>query len=442
MPEKDREKRPIYTRREFLRSAVMATGAMIAAPILLSPAGAAAAALAEKSTAKSWRAGSPTRLGVLLPESNIYPGLGTSFLAGMRAYQRVHSDNSQGGELLVIPETVGFGPQRLLQKAEKLLREDKANLLIGLLTPSVATRLDSILEANQTLLIAASMGENLPRQSEQHPSVFYHTLAGWQSNYALGEWAARKLGHRAFIATSFYDSGYDSLYAFRLGFERGGGVVAQTHTVGLPGEPEGMDALVAAIVQAQPDFVYGAFCGQTAIDFVAAYAHRGLSRRIPLVGSAFMVDQDLLSKQGTAALGIKTAFSSPAADNPENGAFLAAYRYESRLAPGPFALLGYETAQLVTEALNSASADVSQVRDLKATLSTAEITGPRGGIAMNPATQSTSGGPLYLREVQRQDGELRNVVVENLDSTPDKDARVQTLRNSAKTGWLNAYLSA
>jgi branched-chain amino acid transport system substrate-binding protein len=441
MPEKDPEKSPIYTRRQFLRSAALATGAVIAAPILLSPAGAAAAALTEATVKKAGWASTPIKLGVLLPESNIYPGLGTSFLAGMRAYQRLNANNPQSQELAVIPETVGFGPQRLLQKSEKLIREAKADLLVGLLTPSVATTLHSLLATNQTLLIATGMGENLPRQSEQDSSVFYHTLATWQSNYALGEWAASRLGRRTFIATSFYDSGYDSLYSFRLGYEQGGGMVVGTHTTGMPGETKGMDALMAAIVQAKPDLVYGAFCGQQATDFVAAYARAGLSGRIPLVGSAFMVDEALLPAQGSSALGIKTAFSSPIADSPEKRAFVSAYRYESKQAPDAFALLGYETAQLVTEALNTVAADVPQVERLKAALSTTRFTGPRGPIAMDPATQSTSGGKLYLREVQRQDGLLRNVVLENLAAVSEKDARVEALRNSAKTGWLNAYLS-
>ncbi len=441
MSNKDQGRSLIYTRRGFIKTAVLATGALLAAPLLSDPKGAAASALAEKNEAKSSQAGPTVKLGVLLPESHAYPGLGTSFLAGMSAYLKLNSDNRQGRNVTVVPETIGFGPQRMLQKAEKLLRGDGANMLVGLLTPSVATTLSGLLEANRTLLVAADMGANIPRQNEHHPSIFYHTLANWQSNYALGEWAASKLGRRAFIATSFYDSGYNSLYAFRLGFERGGGAVAQTSVTGMPGDPAGMASLMEAIAQAQPDLVYGAFCGQRASDFVAAYARSGLSGRIPLVGSAFMVDESLLPVQRAAALGVKTAFSSPAEDSPEHQAFLAAYRNESKQAPDPFALLGYETAQLVTEALNGAGKEALQEDRLKAALSTSRFTGPRGLIAMDPTTQSTGGGALYLREVQRQGGALRNVAVAKLDPIDDNDGRVEALRNSPKTGWLNAYLS-
>jgi branched-chain amino acid transport system substrate-binding protein len=433
MSNKDQGRSLIYTRRGFIKTAVLATGALLAAPLLSDPKSAAASALAEKSGAKSPLAGSSIKLGVLLPESHTYPGLGSNFMAGMRAYL--------GREVTIIPETIGFGPQRMLQKAEKLLRGDGANLLIGLLTPSVASTLGSFLEANRTLLVAADVGANIPRQNEHHPSIFYHTLANWQSNYALGEWAASKLGRRAFVATSFYDSGYDSLYAFRLGFERGGGAVAQTSVTGLPGDPASMASLMEAIAKAQPDFVYGAFCGQRASDFVAAYARSGLSARIPLVGSAFLVDESLLPVQRSAALGVKSAFSSPAADSPEQQAFLAAYRNGGKQTPDAFALLGYETAQLVSEAVSGAGKDAIQTEKLKGALSTARFTGPRGPIAMDPTTQSTGGGALYLREVQRQGGALRNVAIAKLDSITENDARVEALRNSPKTGWLNAYLS-
>lgn len=437
MPDKDQDRKPIYTRREFLRTAALATGAVLAAPLLANPAGAAASSLPEKAVAKSSQAGSPIKLGVLLPESHLYPALGASFLAGMQAYLGQHSDSRK---VTVIAERTGVGSQQMLQKAEKLLRADGANLLIGLLTPSVATRLNSLLEANRTLLVTAGAGENVPRQNEQNPAIFHHTLAGWQSNYALGEWAAGKLGRRAFIATSLYDSGYDALYAFRLGFERGGGAVAQTHVTGLSGDAAGMDALVKAMVQARPDLVYAAFCGQSAIDFVAAYARSGLAGRIPLAGSAFLVDESLIPAQGASALGVKTAFSSPglAPDSPENQAFLASYRNQD---PDAFALLGYETAQLVTEALNATGEGALQIETLKAALSVARFTGPHGLVAMDPNTQSTAGRPLYLREVQRQGNAVRNVGVARLDSVPEKDARVEVLRNSPKTGWLNTYLS-
>ncbi|HKP53595.1 MAG TPA: ABC transporter substrate-binding protein [Chloroflexia bacterium] len=437
MSDIDKDRRLIYTRRGFLKTAVLAAGALVAAPLLSDPKEAGAAALAEKVGAKSPHSGTATRLGVLLPESHLYPELGSNFLAGMRAYLGLGSDNAPGRQVTVIAEKTGFGPQRIVQKAEKLLREDGANLLVGLLTPSVATTLHGMLEANKTYLIAASVGENLPRRSEQHPFTFYHTLATWQSNYALGEWAAGKLGRRAFVATSFYDSGYDSLYAFRLGFERGGGTVTQTYVSGLPGDTSGMNAVVEAMVQAQPDMVYGAFCGERASDFVKAYAHSSLSGRIPLVGSAFLVDESLLSVQGAAALGVTTAFSSPALESHESQAFIAAYRKESTQAPDAFALLGYETAQLVAEALNPVGKNALLGERLKRV----NFTGPRGPIAIDPTTHSTAGGPIYLREVQRQGGALRNVTVAELNAVAVKDAQVEALRDSPKTGWLNAYLS-
>lgn len=437
MSNKDGDRSPIYTRRGFLKTAVLAAGALVAAPLLSDPKGAGAAALADKAGAKSPQSGPATRLGVLLPESHVYPELGGNFLAGMRAYLGLGSDTGPGRQVAVIAEKTGFGPQRMLQKAEKLLREDEANLLVGLLTPSVATTLHSMLEANKTFLIAASVGENMSRRSEQHPFIFHHTLGNWQSNFALGEWAASKLGRRAFIATSFYDSGYDSLYAFRLGFERGGGTVTQTYVAGVPGDPTGMQALVEAMVQAQPDVVYGAFCGQIASDFVKAYAHSSLSGLVPLVGSAFLVDESLLPLQGAAALGVTTAFSSPIVESHESQAFLAAYRKESKQTPDAFALLGYETAQLVTEVLNAVGKNALGGEKLKRI----NFTGPRGHITMDPTTHSTDGGPIYLREVQRQGGALRNVIVAELDTVAGKDAHVEALRNDPKTGWLNAYLS-
>src|SRR2546426_10380737 len=74
----------------------------------------------------------------------------------------------------------------------------------------------------RTFLILADAGANIVRETEQSPYVFHNTLGYWQSSLALGEWAVRNIGKKVFVASSFYESGYDALYAFRLGAEIAG----------------------------------------------------------------------------------------------------------------------------------------------------------------------------------------------------------------------------
>src|SRR5207244_3918342 len=142
----------------------------------------------------------------------------------------------------------------------------------------------------------------------------------------LGAWSAQNLGRRALLAASFYESGYDSLYAAEMGIEAAGGQVAERQVNHGPTGPRPVAELIAAIKCVRPDFVFAAYSGQEAVAFVRAYAEAGLKDTIPLVGSAFLADESRLSEMGGAAVGIHSALSwAPTLATPDNQAFAAAY---------------------------------------------------------------------------------------------------------------------
>ncbi|MDQ3929181.1 MAG: ABC transporter substrate-binding protein, partial [Chloroflexota bacterium] len=289
-----------YSRRNFLRNVGLAAGGLLAAPLLAprgafaAPAQAASEVGAKSSPATAFR----LKVGVLLPQSTLYPRLGSNFLAGMKTCLSVLGHDRAPQEISLVPEDIELGPNLASQKGAAMLRNGRHNLLVGVLTPSVAASFKTLLEANKGLLLACNLGENVPRHEHQSQDVFYHTLGYWQANYALGSWAASNLGPRVVCASSFYDSGYDALHAFRLGVESAGGEVVNTHISHMSGGSEDLSSLMADIDTAKPDAVYGGYCGQQAVDFAKAYAASPLAGRVPLIGSAFLTDESILAAQG------------------------------------------------------------------------------------------------------------------------------------------------
>jgi branched-chain amino acid transport system substrate-binding protein len=432
-----------YSRRRFLRTLGLAAGGLLAAP-LVAPRGASAAPAqatsgvgAKSSPATAFR----VKVGVLLPQSTLYPRLGSNFLAGMKTCLSMLGHDRAPQEISLIPEDIELGASLASQKGAAMLRNSRLNLLVGVLTPSVAASFQGLLSANKGLLLACSIGENVPRHDHQSQDVFYHTLGYWQANYMLGSWAARNLGPRVVCATSFYDSGYDALHAFRMGVESAGGEVVHTHISHTSGGSEDLAPLMADMDAAKPDVVYGGYCGQHAVDFVKAYANSRLAGRVPLVGSAFLTDESLLSAQGNAALDIHTCASwSPTLDNRENSAFLSAYRQNTGHAPDAFALLGFEAARLIVEAVKGAGGDAGNTAKLRSAMSAARFDGPRGPVGLGAQGEST-GGTFHLRKVKWEGRAPQNSLASELAATPVGDAQIDALRASVKTGWLNAYLS-
>ena len=395
-------------RREFLRLAGVATSGLLAGALL--PPGAAHASQPGGQTSLSSRpglgsllgVGSPPglgasgRIGVLLPASTIYPNLGRNFLAGLQLA-------AEGRPWDMVVRETGTGATSSYAVTQQLLTREGVQGIIGMIDPLSIAFLRGALQAHQATLLAVSLGENLLRVDKADTRVTYHSLDLAPTAVAFGAWAARALGRTAVLATSCYDSGYDTFAAFRLGFENAGGQVRHTVTTHLPTGGPNLAGVMRDIATARPDFVYAAYCGPGAVDWVSAYKAAGLAGAIPLAGSPFLTDEALLPTLGAAALGILTASPAPSGDQAAALAFADAYQARTGRPADLLALLGYETARLLTG-------------------------------------QPVGSRTIALRTVQRQAGGLVNTIRQTLDAPGASNAAWATLRQEPHSGWLYPYL--
>jgi branched-chain amino acid transport system substrate-binding protein len=374
------------------------------------------------------------RVGLLLPQSQLYPAAGANFRASMDLFLAQRSSSERPIALLV--QEYGTAPSTALEQAHEWIANTQVDMIVGSLSSGAAAALHPLLHEHQMPLLISNIGANLTRDDRNSPYIIRNSFSYWQSSWALGRWAAGNLGKQAFVASSFYDSGYDSLYAFQLGFESAGGTVTSTNITHRPGETGELRTLMTEIAQRQPDLVFAAYSGTQATDFVHAYADTGLPTRIPLLGSGFLVDESLLPQQGDSALGIKTALPwAYTLDLPANQTFTSAFQRFSGRPADSFVVLGYDTAQLISTAAKRA--DTTQ--QLRQNLAAAAFDSPRGTVHMDNILLEIS-TPLYLREVRAHAGGLSNIVIDKLPAVPMFDDQLTALRASTKTGWSNAYL--
>lgn len=427
------------TRRNFLKTTGLAVGGLATAPLFATQGATGPATINQQPL---FEAVEPLKVGVLLPQSNTYPGLGQSFASGLQLYFDQVEPRPAGRAIQFILEDTGFGYRLVRSKVAKLTGPDGVKLVVGVVNPAIAAGLHEILQENQGLLLLSSSGENLPRQEQASPYVLQHSLMQWQSNWALGGWTAHNIGKRAFMASSLYDSGYDAFYAFRLGFEGARGEIVDTQITHNPATTNDLDpaALFDRIAATRPDFVFASYSGPQAVEFVKAYASSGLSGQIPLVGSSFMVDEAVLPDMGEAALGIKSVFSwSNNLDTGPNRSFSAAYQTQTGLPANAFATLGFEAGRLLAGIVKAAEGDVSRITPSRAALVSNDFTGPRGPLTIDPFTGGFSSA-LYLREVRQGQGMTGNAVIGELEPPAYGDNQIETLQTSLKTGWLHGYL--
>lgn len=426
------------SRRTFLRIASLAAGTSILG--MRSPVDSAFAsefASGRRRVAIS-NEETPVQIGVILPQSSIAPHMGPNLLIGLRLAFAETGNRFGDRSVALVTKTYGVKPAQALRQAHKLLTEDRVDVLVGAVSRHDATSLAPLLQERGTPLIVTDVGANIIRQDRLRPLVFRNSLNHWRSVWALGRWAAVNVGKRALIAASFYDSGYDTIYAFQRGFEQAGGRKPHVHVTHLPNTTHDLRLLIDAIRQTQPDCVFAAYCGPKAVDVVRAYAVAGLSQHIPLLGSSFLVDEALLPAQGAAAFGVITARSwAPTLAVPEQQTFVTNYRAFAGESADAFAALGYDTGRMLVEALRGSPDDhPASISEHMLSLS---FVGSRGPLTLHTDTRDVM-SPIYLQKVRMNGTELRHTVIANLSSMTPIELGSDEAPEGPKTGWLNAYL--
>lgn len=368
--------------------------------------GAAAGPLSGLAAPFGITAGGVLRVGMMLPQAQLQPLMTANLLDGFKlAFDGVR-------RIELAAETIGVTQSDAVNAAAKLLGSG-VKIVVGVVSALHVAALQPLFAEHDATLVVMTAGEN--DYSGALPNVVFNSLHYWQSSHAAGKWAAETYGGRGMILSSFYESGFDTLLAFEQGVEASGGSIADRFVTHFDPSASRMADAIEAVRALQPDFVYAAYNGAQAAEFLRAYHAAGLG--IPLVGSAFIADEVAVLPTPLRTVG---AWSS-ALDSADNSAFMSAFKAASGRSADAFATLGYETGLWIDSAAENAG-----IMGMCAALEAASLSGPRGALHFDAATRTLTSS-LYLRG-QRQ-------AVETL-GIPSA-----VLRQEQKSGWISSYLS-
>jgi len=129
------------------------------------------------------------------------------------------------------------------------------------------------------------------------------SLYQWQANWALGRWLAQHVGPRGYLIMSFYESGYDTPFAFQTGYESAGGQLLGSLVVDAPIRPWAMPDVMTELRQAHPDMVYVLLQDPLAQAFFDEYRAANLLGKINLAGSPFAL-RSAMQTLGAQAAGM------------------------------------------------------------------------------------------------------------------------------------------
>jgi ABC-type branched-subunit amino acid transport system substrate-binding protein len=375
----------------------------------------------------------PLRVAVMMPSGSRYPTMGRSLVDGLA----LGFAGSRTVDATTVTADVLGGYRGARTIAEGLL-DDHADVVVAGISALAAQRLAPVFQERGKALIVANVGAHVVLPSARNAFVLHNSLMYWQASFMAGRYAAQAVGSKGFLATSLFDAGYDTVYAFRRGFESAGGTIVGEGVTHVDPAKPGLTELVAAVRASGANFVFGLYSGPQAAEFLGASAGTG----VKVLAGGLAVEDYVLSTAGTAAVGTISLSSWTAArSTKENLAFTKDFKARYARTPDPFAALGYDTAALIAEGTQRAVASRVGLGRLVEALGGATIDGPRGHMTVDAATNMVT-GPIAIRAVNRTTRGIENVDVgwaPPIASFPDVLAPLAT---DPRSGYLNEYVCA
>lgn len=371
------------SRRDFLR-----LGGVVAVASTVAPS------LTAFASAESSASSRTLSVGLILPEDST---AGAELLSGVRL----------SGATVYTQAVRTSSFVQVATAFQELAR--RTSVVMAMITPFMAKQLEPIVQASGALLVILEAGANVVTVPDESPYILHNTLRYWQSAWATGQHVAQSISPRVLVVSSFYEAGFDSLYALTEGITGSGGQVLQTVITHRTPE-ENFATLFEAIRHHRPEVIVSLYDNEKSK--ALAWALQGTP--IPHVQAGLLSES---SRFGTWSAQLT---------HPENHAFITAYRQANGKTPTAFALLGYETAEWVKAGRASLSERVSR-DELLIALARTTLASPRGTVHLDAHSQVMVVPVYALRDAQQS--------VINIDEASVRVA----LNQPHRSGWLSAY---
>jgi branched-chain amino acid transport system substrate-binding protein len=326
-------------------------------------------------------AAAEVKVGVLVPYSGVYASLGQEIDDGFAlALERF---NDTGTTFTLVREDSEAKPPVGLAKTRKLLLQDKADVMVGVVSSGVLGAIRDMVHGTKAPLIVANAGADEATGAKCSPYITRLSFSNAQVNRPMGQWLYDQGVRKVYTLAADYAAGREMIGAFADAFRAAGGeVVGQDFTPFQKTQDFG--PYLTAAKASGAEAVYAFYAGGEAVSFVKQYESFGLSDALPLYGSGFLTSTLYVEAQGTAADGVITALHYvPTIDNPENRAFVEAFKAKTGRLPSEYAVHGYDAGRALVEAVKSGAEGREA---LAAALRKVAFDGPRGATSVDPAT--------------------------------------------------------
>ena len=349
------------------------------------------------------------RIGMLLPYSGTYAGLGDAITNAMELKFAELGGMVGGREIEIVKVDSEASPPKAAELTTKLINQEKVDFLVGPVHSGVAMAMAKIAREEGTMTIDPNAGADQITGALCAPNIFRTSFSNWQPGYPMGKVLLEE-GKKNVVSCFWnYGAGQQSAQGFKDGFVPNGGNIVKE--IGVPFPEVEFQAVLAEIASLKPDAVYTFFAGGGAVKFVKDWHAAGL-KDIELVGAGFLTE-GVTKAQGEAAEGIRTTLHyADSLDNAANKAFRAAYIAKFGKEADVYAVQGYDAAELIRVGMDAVKGDTGAKAEMIKAMESATWDSPRGPFKLSAAHNPVQN--IYLRQVQNGENVVLKVAQEAL----------------------------
>lgn len=360
--------------------------------------------------------GAELKIGLIAPLTGPFTSTGRMLEAGARLYMQQKGASVAGRKLeLIVRDDTGVADvtKRI---AQEMVANEKVEVLTGFgLTPLALAVAPIATQAKvpQIVMMAATS-----IVTDRSPFIVRPGFTNAQTTAPLALWALRNKIKRVFTLVSDYAPGHDTETVFVNEFKKGGGEIIES--IRVPVANRDFAPFLQRAADAKPDALFVFVPAGIGATLIKQYAERGMDKSgIKLIGEGSVTEDDIIQQMDDSAIGMITSHHYSAAHNsPENKEFVAAFKKANKGArPNLIAVHAYDGMHLVYEALKATGGKTGG-EQLVAAMKGLAWTSPRGPVFIDRDTRETVQN-VYIRRVERVNGELYNVEFETIPSFKD-----------------------
>ena len=344
------------------------------------------------------------KIGLILPMTGQQATTGKQIEAAARLFMAQNGDKVAGRKIELIIKDDGGIPDAAKRIAQELVVNDKVGVLGGFGLTPLALATAPIATQSKTPMVVMAAATSIITEASPYIVRTSFTLA--QCSVAMGDWAPKNGIKRVVTLVSDYGPGIDAERFFKERFLLNSGQVIESLRVPLR-NPD-FAPFLQKVRDLKPDALFVFVPSGAGAAVMKQFLERGMDKAgIKLIGTGDLTDDDQLNDMGDGSLGVVTSHHYSAMHpTAVNKKFVEAFKKANH------------GMRVIYEALKNTKGGQGGGDALLAAMKGQIFESPRGQIFIDAQTRDIVQN-IYLRRVEKKDGELYNVEFDVIKEVKD-----------------------